>query len=124
MWGWHMGQRQRFALMSLWLAALLPVGVSAAAPSKAPAPAAAKAEKPDKNGCQRAAFRVLLDVGDSAEVPGAFSARGVPEYDFNMRLARNLEKSLLRAGFRNTQLLITPGAARAGLFARVARSNT
>jgi N-acetylmuramoyl-L-alanine amidase len=57
------------------------------------------------------------------QVPGAFSARGVPEYEFNLRLAQGIEKALLRAGFRSTLLLITPGPARAGLFARVARAN-
>ena len=74
--------------------------------------------------CKAAEFRVLLDVGHSAEVPGAMSARGVPEYEFNLRLAKNIEGALRRAGFRSTQLLITPGPARKGLYARVARANT
>jgi N-acetylmuramoyl-L-alanine amidase len=87
-------------------------GSRAAAPAKAAQPA-----------CNRADFRLLLDVGHSAEVPGAKSARGVPEYDFNLRLAKRIEKSLVGAGFRKTLVLITPGRARPGLHARVARAN-
>jgi len=100
---------------------LLSAGASATSRSEAPAAVASKA---DKNGCQRASFRVLLDVGHSLQVPGAFSARGVPEYDFNLRLAQGIEKALVGAGFRSTLLLVTPGPARAGLFTRVARANT
>jgi N-acetylmuramoyl-L-alanine amidase len=74
-------------------------------------------------GCNRADFRVVLDVGHSAEVPGAKSARGVPEYEFNLRLTKRVEKTLNGAGFRKAVALITPGPARAGLFARVARAN-
>jgi N-acetylmuramoyl-L-alanine amidase len=112
---------RRLTIASLLLASMLPAaGFAAGRPS---APAVAAAAQPDKSACQRAAFRVLLDVGHSEQVPGAFSARGVPEYAFNLRLAQGIEKSLVRAGFRSTQLLITPGPARAGLHARVARAN-
>lgn len=110
------------ATVPLLLVALL-FPAQALAAGRAATPGAAVA-KSDADACKRAQFRVLLDVGHSAEVPGAMSARGVPEYEFNLRLAQGLEKSLLRAGFRQTQLLITPGKARAGLFARVARANT
>jgi N-acetylmuramoyl-L-alanine amidase len=116
-----MGRKHRLGLFALLCATLLSAGAFAASTGK---PASAAAAKPDKAGCQRAAFRVLLDVGHSAQVPGATSARGVPEYEFNLRLAQAVEKALLRAGFRSTQLLITPGPARSGLFARVARANT
>jgi N-acetylmuramoyl-L-alanine amidase len=105
----------------LLLVAMLFSGTALAASTGKPAvPSVAK---PDKDGCQRSTFRVLLDVGHSAEVPGATSARGVPEYDFNLRLAQGIEKALVRAGFRSTNLLITPGPARAGLFARVEKAN-
>lgn len=81
--------------------------------------------KPATKGptCDRAQFRVVLDVGHSAEVPGSRSARAVPEYEFNLNLAKRIEKQLVAAGFRSTVLLITPGPARAGLVARVARAN-
>jgi N-acetylmuramoyl-L-alanine amidase len=98
---------------------LLSAGAWAATRGDAPRPPA----KPDRSGCSRAQFRIVLDVGHSAEVPGAKSARGVPEYDFNLRLAQRIEKTLTGAGFSKTLLLITPGPARAGLYARVARAN-
>ena len=86
--------------------------------------AAAPAKQKQNQGCNRAEFRVLLDVGHSAEVPGSKSARRVPEYELNLRLSKRIERSLVAAGFRGTLMLITPGAARPGLFARVARANT
>ncbi len=110
-----------------WLLGAMLLPAAAFATSRGEAPAAPKPPAPaaqaDKSGCQRASFRVLLDVGHSAQVPGATSARGVPEYDFNLRLGQGIEKALHRAGFRSTQLLVTPGPARAGLFARVERAN-
>jgi N-acetylmuramoyl-L-alanine amidase len=116
-----MRHRHRSGIIPFVLAAmLLPAGALATSTGKPPVPAAAK---PDKSGCQRATFRVMLDVGHSAQVPGATSARGVPEYDFNLRLAQGVEKALVRAGFRSTNLLITPGPARAGLLARVEKAN-
>src|SRR5438132_1616940 len=38
--------------------------------------------------CDRAAFRLVLDVGHTAQVPGGTSARGVHEFDFNLPLTR------------------------------------
>jgi N-acetylmuramoyl-L-alanine amidase len=37
--------------------------------------------------CARATFRAVIDVGHTAESPGATSARGVPEFSFNLDLA-------------------------------------
>ena len=62
-----------------------------------------------QTGCQRATFRVVIDVGHTAEAPGAISARGIPEYQFNLRLAREVERALLDAGFTNSVLLVTLG---------------
>jgi N-acetylmuramoyl-L-alanine amidase len=45
-------------------------------------------------------------------VPGAISARGFYEYDFNMRLAKVVEHKLRDAGFAKTILLVTDGPAR------------
>jgi len=70
--------------------------------------------------CNRAQFRTIVDVGHSSEDPGAISARGVPEYEFNLRLAKRIEEKLVTAGFDRTTLLITPGRARHGLAHRVA----
>lgn len=99
--------------------ALLPQG-AAAAPSRQPA---AAAKKPQPAKCDRAQFRVVVDVGHSAEVPGAFSARGVPEYAFNLRLGQRIGQALKAAGFAKTVVLVTPGPARRGLFFRVAKAN-
>jgi N-acetylmuramoyl-L-alanine amidase len=74
--------------------------------------------------CDRAMFRVVIDVGHTAEAPGALSARGIPEYEFNLRLAKLTTERLVEAGFESSILLVTGGPARAGLSERVARANT
>ena len=73
--------------------------------------------------CDRAAFRLVLDVGHSDQVPGAKSARGLREFDFNLRLAQLIDKQLVDAGFTNTVLLVTDGPKLASLARRVARAN-
>ena len=73
--------------------------------------------------CDRAAFRIVLDVGHTPEVPGAISARGVPEFEFNLSLARQVEQKLVETGFAKTALLVTAGPARPGLLKRVVRAN-
>src|SRR6266704_3234420 len=81
------------------------------------------AKKLPRSACDRPAFRVVVDVGHTAESPGAISARGVYEYGFNLRLATLIEQKLLHAGFAKTILLVTDGPARKSLFKRVARAN-
>jgi len=39
---------------------------------------------------------------------GETSARGIPEYDFNLNLAKRINQELVRQGFGSTQLLLTP----------------
>ena len=73
--------------------------------------------------CDRATFRLVVDVGHTAEAPGAMSARGVPEFAFNLRLATLVERQLIDAGFGRTILLVTEGPAMPGLARRVARAN-
>lgn len=73
--------------------------------------------------CRRADFRVVIDVGHTAAVPGAMSARGVPEYMFNLQLGRDAQKALLDAGFDKTMLLITSAAPPLGLFERAFSAN-
>ena len=65
--------------------------------------------------CARASFRVVVDVGHTVGVPGAMSARGIPEYAFNLQLAREIKQALVKAGFEQTVLLITATAPRLGL---------
>src|SRR5260370_15779168 len=81
------------------------------------------AKKLARAACDHAAFRVVVDGGHTAESPGAPSARGFWEYDFNLRLATLIKQKLLAAGFAKTVLLVTDGPARKSLFARVARAN-
>jgi N-acetylmuramoyl-L-alanine amidase len=73
--------------------------------------------------CERDKFRVVLDVGHTADSPGAFSARGVPEYQFNLDLAKRIEQTLTESGFSKTVLLVTGGPGKASLYARMARAN-
>jgi N-acetylmuramoyl-L-alanine amidase len=73
--------------------------------------------------CDRAAFRIVLDVGHTAEVPGAISARGSTEFAFNLRLATLIEHTLIEAGFAQTVLLVSEGPNRRGLNKRVVRAN-
>jgi N-acetylmuramoyl-L-alanine amidase len=87
------------------------------------AAAAAASAATAASACERGGFRIVLDVGHTAQVPGAISARGVPEYDFNLRLAGQVDAALKGAGFSGTQVLVTSGSARRGLAARVARAN-
>ena len=93
------------------LAALGPVALS---PS---------ALKPAATLCDRSKFRIVLDVGHTAESEGAISARNVAEFVFNLRLARRIEEKLKAEGFAETRLLLTEGKARPSLAKRVAAAN-
>jgi N-acetylmuramoyl-L-alanine amidase len=73
--------------------------------------------------CDRRNFRMLIDVGHTAEAAGAVSARGKDEYDFNLTLARELEDVLRGRGFERATMMITEGGTRPGLMSRVARIN-
>jgi N-acetylmuramoyl-L-alanine amidase len=70
-----------------------------------------------------ASFRTIVDVGHGTLAPGALSARGTDEYDFNLRLSREIDKELRAAGFDKTVLMVTPDKPTRGLFRRVARAN-
>jgi N-acetylmuramoyl-L-alanine amidase len=77
----------------------------------------------DSAKCDRTTFRVILDVGHTVEAHGAVSARNVPEYDFNLRLAHEISDILTADGFNKTVLLMTHGAARSSLLERVTVAN-
>jgi N-acetylmuramoyl-L-alanine amidase len=94
----------------------LPSGIGHAEPP-------ASAVKADTASCARADFRVVLDVGHTAKSPGAKSARGVDEFYFNLRLAKQIDQALIDAGFAKTILMVTEGRANQSLYARVARAN-
>jgi N-acetylmuramoyl-L-alanine amidase len=73
--------------------------------------------------CQSGRFKIALDVGHTIEAPGATSARGVKEYVFNLRLAKEIAKTLNDAYFQ-THLIVVHGDKRAQLVSRVQRANT
>jgi N-acetylmuramoyl-L-alanine amidase len=100
---------------SLLAAALLLAPVQAAQAD----PVRAALKKSVVPNCDRENFRVILDVGHSAEVPGAMSARGVGEYTFNLNLANVIQKKMLEAGFTKTTVLISSGKAMPSLVSRV-----
>ena len=101
------------------LAALLLAGAGtrfALSQERAPA-------QPPAAACRAGDFRVVLDVGHTAEVPGAISAHGIPEFLFNLRLAENVKQKLVEAGFDKTALLVTDRKPPLGLFERVWHAN-
>jgi N-acetylmuramoyl-L-alanine amidase len=91
-------------------------------PARGQAAAAAPAT-PGAPTCDLRKFRVVVDVGHTEGKPGAKSARGFYEYDFNLRLAKEIRQKLIESGFERTVLLITTEAPRAGLFKRTERAN-
>ena len=104
---------------ALLIALILPLPAfaqTATAPKEAASP-------PPPPTCKRDAFKPVVDVGHTLEHPGAFSARGVTEYDFNLNLAKTVEQKLTAAGFSRTVLLVTSGPTMKGLFERVRNAN-
>lgn len=73
------------AVMSIWLLLL------AASPVQA---------------CDSAAFAIAIDPGHTRANPGATSARGVPEAQFNLQLAEVVQGELHRAGFSQAFLTV------------------
>ena len=95
---------------------VLPVGIVCAEPPDSPV-------KSGVASCARPDFRVVLDVGHTAKSPGAKSARGADEFDFNLRLAKQIDQALREARFTKTILMVTDGPGIRSLYARVARAN-
>jgi N-acetylmuramoyl-L-alanine amidase len=104
--------------------AALPIALSQSLSDNAAGQTPVVASAESKNSkCDRAKFRVIVDVGHTVDEPGAISARGVSEYEFNLRLTLQIERKLLDAGFSKTLLLVTGGLAIPGLVQRVATAN-
>jgi N-acetylmuramoyl-L-alanine amidase len=108
------------SVLPVTLAMLLACAGWPTARSQEQKPAAAA---PVRSKCDRSAFRVVLDVGHTLDVPGAISAHGVPEYAFNLQLSRDTEEALVAAGFEKTVLLITEKSPPLGLVERAAQAN-
>lgn len=105
-----------------------PIAIAAAltawcAAAPAHGEAVSKSAKSPSATCDRADFRLIIDVGHTAESPGATSSRGAKEYDFNLRLATLIHGALVDAGFAKTVLLVTEGKARPSLAKRVDVAN-
>lgn len=65
---------------------------------------------------------IALDIGHSPRDPGAISARGVPEYEFNRNLAERIQRVLHQAGFENT-FILTENNPEMPLFVRASLAN-
>lgn len=65
---------------------------------------------PASQQCDRSRFVIAIDAGHTASHPGATSARGVPEFEFNTRLAATLVPVLAGMGFTNVILTNERGA--------------
>jgi N-acetylmuramoyl-L-alanine amidase len=91
--------------------------------ARRPAGLKSSALKPVAAKCNPSKFRIVLDVGHTAESEGAISARKVAEFVFNLRLAQRIEEKLKADGFAETRLLLTEGKSRSSLVRRVAAAN-
>ena len=97
--------------------------MACAATAPARSEAGVKVVQPTGAACNRADFRLIIDVGHSAESPGATSARGVKEYVFNLSLATLINQSLVDAGFGKTVLVVAAGPSRPSLVSRIDIAN-
>ncbi len=61
------------------------------------------------NACVPSEFIVAVDIGHSLQSPGAISARGVPELDFNQALGAAVIDALLATGFSNSVIINADG---------------
>ena len=86
-------------------------------------PAASSPSASKSSACERSAFRVVVDVGHTAEKTGADSSRGVTEYSYNLRLADEVMQALSKAGFQKAVRLITEAPPLRGLIERAERAN-
>jgi N-acetylmuramoyl-L-alanine amidase len=118
-------------IVSMATLAMLPIGMNDAVWSRDLAHVSPKLDaEPEPSaarhaalGCDASKFRVILDVGHTSQAQGAISARNVPEFDFNLQLARKIEEKLKSEGFERATLKVTDGKARPSLFKRVAAAN-
>jgi N-acetylmuramoyl-L-alanine amidase len=106
----------------LLVSVLLSIGSTRAAAANE-VTAAASASVSSDSKCDRTKFRMIIDVGHTAESYGAMSARRVPEFEYNLKLARRIEERLKTDGFTGAAVMITEGKARPSLASRVARAN-
>lgn len=116
------GGRTDWAMQAATAVLAAGVGMLTYAPTRTTAELGA-APAPHAAACDPGRFKIALDVGHTVEAPGATSARGVKEYVFNLRLAKNLAARLNDAGFAQTHVFVMRGIGRAQLVARATRAN-
>ena len=73
--------------------------------------------------CDREQFHIVLDVGHTERAPGAISARGVTELDFNRRLAAVVAARLAKDGFAAVTVIRGRGLGHADLLDRARRAS-
>jgi N-acetylmuramoyl-L-alanine amidase len=69
-----------------------------------------------------AELRIILDVGHAPNSPGAISARGVREHQFNRNLAGRIHAKLIAAGLESSHLLLTEETGPAGFRTRIRKA--
>ncbi len=75
-----------------------------------PTPASAASKVVQPASCQRATFRIALDIGHDRTRSGATSARGATEFSYNLALGRLAQAALKAAGFSQAFLINENGA--------------
>ncbi len=119
----RVGRALAFSIFALSLASSARGQAAPAEVTAAGAAAAVAASQPAASKCDRSKFRLILDVGHTAESYGAMSARNVSEFDYNLQLGKRIHEKLKSEGFAETVLLVTEGKARPSLMKRVASAN-
>ena len=72
--------------------------------------------------CDTEAFPIAVDIGHTAQSPGATSAHGVGEFDYNLALGREVAAALQSAGFPAEVITVT-GEGSAQLRKRIDAAN-
>ena len=72
--------------------------------------------------CDTDKFPIAVDIGHTALSPGAVSAHGRGEFEFNLALGRQVATALRSAGFP-TETIVIEGQGKSQLKKRVARAN-
>ncbi len=77
---------------------------------------------PATAACDAGNFPIAVDIGHTAQSPGAISAHGRGEFEFNLALGRNVAAALRSAGFP-AETIVIAGEGKAQLARRVERAN-
>jgi N-acetylmuramoyl-L-alanine amidase len=101
------GDRKRGPKARCWAAGAMILPLASLAPLAAAfAQAEVETATPVAAACNRADFRIAIDVGHTETNYGAVSARSKHEYEFNRRLARELVNGLWSNGFERAEVVI------------------